>query len=193
MLHFGGCVNSERRRTRKRPGTNQISLMREGRSFRLVSRERTEGKQGRGNALLQNCVEDNLGRRRRGIAGFERRRPRMILRHEGGTRSGYRQSRSGVIRMSRKQCFAERSRAKRSFTRRKRAGRGYMCLSPVWKRAASAALNIAACAEAKPYATHSAINTIPLQSQGKTALRGHRRCKPLFACAVRQAVLIKPF
>ena len=113
----------------------------------------------------------------------------MILRHEGHAE---RVSPKPIGRHQdvEEAMFRGASRAKRSFTRRKRAGRGYMCLSPVWKRAASAALNIAACAEAKPYATHSAINTIPLQSQGKL-LCGVIGAASLSCLRGSQAVLIK--
>ena len=64
----------------------------------------------------------------------------------------YRQGRSSVIRRSWKQCFSERSRVKRSFTRRKRAGRGYMPSFVYVDTGCLAAMNIAACAGVKRYA-----------------------------------------
>ena len=64
--------------------------------------------------------------------------------------SEYRQSRSSVIRRSRKQCLAEREPlGGATARRRKRAGREYM-LPPH--------------AGAMPYITHNATNTIPQQS-----------------------------
>ena len=85
---------------------------------------------------------------------------------QNASESEYRQSRSRVIRRSRKKGFAERSRVKRSFTKAQASRpRRHAGFRPCGARAVFAATYVAAWAGAKPYVPHSGISTVLRQSQ----------------------------
>ena len=88
-------------------------------------------------------------------ASWEARSASAAFSVQNASESEYRQSRSSVIRRSRKKGFAERSRVKRSVTKAQ-------AIRP-WVHAAFAATNAAARAGATQYASGNTLNLLPQQ------------------------------